>query len=167
MNKLFSLGLNLEEIQKIGIKLGADVPAAFFDTPLIARGIGEKIEVINTKFKFYIIIIKPSFSCSTKDMYNKLDNESQIKQKYNSDIVKNMFINRNVKGIAENLYNVFENGVNDIEKIKDELIKTGALGSLMSGSGSCVYGIFDNKLSAKKAFKILNKKYETYFCVTK
>ena len=167
MNKLFSLGLNLEEMQEIGIELGADVPAAFFDTPLIARGIGEKIEVISKKIKFYVVIIKPNFSCSTKYMYNKLDNESQIKQKYNSDIVKNMFINRNVKGIAENLYNVFENGVNDIEKIKDELIKTGALGSLMSGSGSCVYGIFDNKLIAKRAFKSLKEKYDTYFCITK
>lgn len=167
MNELFSLDLSNNKMQEIGLSLGADVPAAFCNEVLIARGIGEKIEKINSKIKYYIIIIKPDFSCNTKEMYNKLDNTSEIKQKYNSENIKNAIINKNIEILAENLYNVFENNIDEIEILKKRLLKEGALGALMTGSGSCIYGIFKDKLQAKVAYNNLKKEYDTYFCITR
>ncbi|MCI8519045.1 MAG: hypothetical protein HFJ51_02835 [Clostridia bacterium] len=154
-------------MQEIGKKLGADVPAAFIKSPLIARGIGEEIEEIKKNSKYYIVLIKPDFSCNTKEMYEKLDNTNEIEQAYNSKLMKIAIESGDIQKIANNLYNVFEGSVYNITWIKEELIKQGAMGALMTGSGSCVYGIFEDRKIAKDAFKGLSKEYEAYFSITR
>lgn len=166
MNKLFKLNLSKKDMQDIGVKLGADVPATFYNTPIIARGIGEKIEEIKSNAKLYILIIKPEFSCNTKEMYEKLDKGNSICQKYNTESMRKALEEGNIVKIANNLYNVFETAVEDIGKIKNELLSAGAIGSLMSGSGSAVYGIFENKEKAKIGYEIMKSKYRTYYCVS-
>jgi len=162
---MFDLNLTIFEMQEIGKGLGADVPAAFIRNTLIARGIGEKIEVIKNNCKYYIVLIKPNFSCDTREMYKKLDSTNDIKQEFNSNKMKAAIEKRDIQKIADNLYNVFEYSVYNIVDIKEELIKQGAKGALMTGSGSCVFGIFENKEIAKEAFKNLSKEYEAYFSI--
>ena len=118
MNKLFNLNLTRENMIKIGKELGADVPQGFFSTPIIARGIGEIIEEIKTDIKYYILIIKPEFSCNTKEMFIKLDEGGGTPQKYNTEKVKKALEDRNIIEVASNLYNVFETEVYNIENIK-------------------------------------------------
>ncbi len=166
MNKLFDLKLSRRDMQDIGAKLGADVPSTFYNTPIIARGIGEKIEEIKSNAKLYILIIKPEFSCNTKEMYEKLDKGNSICQKYNTEIMRRALEEGDIIKIANNLYNVFETAVEDIENIKNELLSVGAIGSLMSGSGSAVYGIFENKNRAKIGYETMKSKYRTYYCVS-
>lgn len=167
MNELFLLNLTSKQMQDIGVKLGADVPSCFYKYPIIARGIGDIIEQVDGELKYYLVIIKPKFSCNTKAMYERLDSAGDIKQKYNTEVIRNAIKNKNVENVAENLYNVFEISINDISHFKEELLNAGALGALMTGSGSCVYGIFKDKHCAKHAYLNLKQKYETYFCVTK
>lgn len=166
MNKLFKLNLSKEEMKKIGQELGADVPATFYNMPVIARGIGEIIEEIKSNSKYYIIIIKPEFSCNTKEMYRKLDEKKNIKQNVNTEEMKKALEKGDILEISSNLYNIFETAVNGLDKIKKDMIKVGAIGSLMSGSGSAIYGIFKEKEKAKKAYRELCKKYKTYFCIS-
>lgn len=174
INKLFNLKLTKEKMKKIGKELGADIPSMFHEKPLIARGIGEIIEEINDTIKYYLIVIKPNFSCSTKEMYKKIDekieNKKEIKTKNNIQEIKKGIINKNIKKISENLYNVFEKNVGNLNKImeiKEELLGLGANGTLMTGSGSCIYGIFENKNQAKNAYKKMQEKYEIYYTISK
>lgn len=164
MNELFNLNLSKNQMIDIGKELGADVPASLYNRPIIAKGIGEEIEEINVNFKYYILIVKPKFALSTKEMYKKLDSKEEIIQKYNTQKIRNTLENKDIEGISKNLYNVFENAVDDIEEIKKELINVGAIGSLMSGAGSCIFGIFENKTKAKLGYQVLKNKYETYYC---
>ena len=166
MNELFKLNLSRKDMKEIGVKFGADVPSSFCNKPVVVRGIGEKIEEFQSDFRFYLCLIKPSFSCDTQKMYERLDNTNLIKQKYNSDIVKWAIQNKDIEILTKNVYNVFENSVDCIYEVKQELINQGALCSLMTGTGSCVYGIFKNRYDAKKAYNNLRKKYESYFCFT-
>lgn len=166
MNKLFKLNLTKEEMIDIGKKLGADVPQSFYNIPVIARGIGEKIEEIASNAKYYVIVIKPDFSCNTKEMFEKLDKRSCKTQVYGISKMKEALINGDSKEVSKNLYNIFEIAVKDVENLKKELISAGALGSVMCGSGSAVCGIFENKEKAKKGYKDLSKKYKTYYCLT-
>ncbi len=174
INKLFNLKLTKEKMKKIGKELGADIPSMFHEKPLIARGIGEIIEEINDTIKYYLIVIKPNFSCSTKEMYKKIDkkmeNKKEIETKNNMQEIKKGIINKNIKKISENLYNVFEKNVGNLKeimKIKKELLGLGANGALMTGSGSCIYGIFENKNQAKNAYKKMQEKYEIYYTISK
>lgn len=167
INKLFSLNLSLKEMVDIGVTLGADVPQAFYNMPVVARGVGEMIEEIESKAKYYIIAIKPNFSCNTKKMYEKLDSgKEKVTQKYTLKDMRQALEQGNVKKIAKNLYNVFENEVDNIESIKQEVLKAGALGGLMSGSGSTVFGVFEDKEKAKEGYRKLKQKYETYYSIS-
>lgn len=165
VDKLYNLNLKLQDKIDIGKKLGADVPATFFNKPVLARGIGEKIEEINSNFKYHIIVIRPNFKCNTKEMYNKIDNEEGIIQKYTSKEIKEALEEKNINKITYNLYNVFEVSVADSEQIKKDIISAGAKNALLAGSGSCFFGIFENKQKAKEGYKILKQKYETYYSI--
>lgn len=169
INKLFNLNLSKEEIEQISKKLGADVVPCLYNKAILAEGIGDVITKINTNFKYYILIIRPNMSCSTKEMYNKIDEKNSILQKNTTkEIIKALETN-NINLLTKNMYNVFEEAIEDkliLNKIKNELMEKGACGSLMTGSGSCIYGIFDTKENLKRAYKNLKEKYEVYFAIS-
>lgn len=169
INKLFNLNLSKEEMQSIGKNLGADVVPCFYNTALLAEGIGDKITPIDTNFKYYILIIKPEMSCNTKEMYQRLDMKADRKICDTSDNIIKALKTHDVELLADNLYNAFESAIDDksiIDSIKRQLIENGALGSLMTGSGSCIFGIFKNKQIAKTAYEKLTNKYKTYICTS-
>lgn len=169
MNKLFSLNMSKEERESIGKSLGADVVPCFYNRALLAEGIGEIITPINTDYKYYMLIIKPKISCSTKEMFKKIDERGKLEQKENSSNIIDALENKQLKLLTDNLYNIFEEVMEDkeiIKNIKEELINNGAENSLMTGSGSCVFGIFKNKEKAKIAYNKLKNKYEIYICTS-
>lgn len=169
MNKLFNLNLSKNEIENIGKRLGADVVPCLYNRAIMSEGIGDKVTQINTNFKYYILVIKPEVSCSTKEMYEKLDSQNKFMYYNKSKIIIKALENNNLEMLCDNLYNAFEEVVEPKEIIKNlkfELINLGAINSLMTGSGSAVYGIFKNKQEAKKAYKILKEKYQVYICLS-
>ena len=166
INKLFNLKMSKKEMEEIGKKLGADVVPCMYKKAVLVEGIGDIITKIDTNFKYYVLVIKPKISCSTKKMYEKLD-ESKIEKRYVSKNIIKALEENNINLLSKKLYNSFEEVIEDkdiIEKIKNELVQNGANASLMTGSGSSVYGIFENKEKAKTAYNKLRKKYEIYFC---
>lgn len=166
INSLFELNLTKEKLNEIGMTLGADVPASLYNKPLIAKGIGQKIQEINSNAKFYIIVIKPEFSGNTKKMYEALDNKSTIVRKNNIKEMKEAIEKADIIKISNNLYNVFESVLENVEDIKKDILEAGAMSSLMAGSGSAFFGIFENKDKAKTGYEILSKKYQTFYCLS-
>ncbi|MDO5556105.1 MAG: 4-(cytidine 5'-diphospho)-2-C-methyl-D-erythritol kinase [Clostridia bacterium] len=166
INKLFKLNLSKQDMKKIGEKLGADVVPCLYNQPIKAEGKGEIITKIDTNCKYYILIIKPEFSCSTAKMYQKID-ETYVEQQINTNKMIEALENNNIYKISQNLYNIFEEVIEErhiVDKVKSELIQNGAIGSLLCGSGSCIFGIFENKRQARQAYKVLKQKYNTYIC---
>ena len=169
MNKLFNLRLSKKEIEDIGKSLGADVIPCLYNRAIVAEGIGDKITIINTNFKYYVVIIKPNISCNTKEMFDRIDKKNQTVQIDDTNELVNGLKNNDIQKIAKNLHNVFEEVMQEIklvDNIKEEFVKSGALGSLMTGSGSCIYGIFASKKLAKGAYRELKQKYQTYICTS-
>lgn len=165
MNKLFGLNLTEEEIITLSKSLGADVVPCLYNKAVLAEGIGEIITKIDTRFKYYIVVIKPELSCNTGEMFKKLDSRERIFKIDNSQNVIKALENNDIELLSNNLYNTFEEVV-EAKNIKDELIKNKALGALLTGSGSCVFGIFKNKEDAKLAYNNLKNRYKTYICTS-
>lgn len=168
MNKLFDLKMTEDEINVVGKEIGADVVPCLYNIPVKAEGIGDIVTKLDTKLKYYIIVIKPDISCDTKYMYQRIDMAKDLKQNdFTEKIIEGME-KSNLKLMSSGMYNVFESVIEQkekIETIKNDFIKLGAVNSLMTGSGSCVYGIFETKNEVKKAYEILKKKYkEIYMC---
>ena len=167
MNRLFDLKMSKEKIEVIGKRLGADVIPCLYNRAVLAEGIGDIITPINTTYKYYVIIIKPSISCDTKEMYKKIDNSNHQNEDKTEYIIKALKCNK-LELMRNNLHNTFEDVMDEniIKNIKNKMFDNGAIDSLMTGSGSCVFGIFSEREIALKAYHALKHEYETYLCTS-
>ena len=158
MNELYNLRLSKEELMKIGLEIGADVPFCICGGTMLAKGIGEELSELKSMPAAHLLLIKPYFSISTKEAYSLVD-LSKLTDKDRPDTGKiiSYIEEGNLKKIAENMKNVFELYIGKkyplIEKIKQELIRQGALGAVMTGSGSVVFGVFEDLTLAKKCYE--------------
>lgn len=129
MNQLFHLKLSKAEIEEIGKSLGADVVPCFYNT-VKGEGIGEIITPIHTNLKYYLVIIKPTICCSTKELFEKIDKQRNRKQSNQSNKIKEALEQNQLEIVANHLYNVFEEVIEEkelIQTIKEELIQEGAI----------------------------------------
>lgn len=165
INELCGLGLDIEKLCEIGVKLGADVPFCIRKGTMLAEGIGEILTPLTPLTGIPVLLIKPNISISTPYVYkhlklNKLDYHPDNKA------VISYIKDNNIKKIAASLSNVLEtvtipeNPI--IAELKRYLTESGAIGSLMSGSGPTTFGIFENMETAKKAYEKAKTDYPDF-----
>ena len=69
LNTLFSLGVSSEELQKIGLKLGADVPVFVRGVSAWAEGVGELLTPM--KFpKSHFVLVYPQINVNTGEIFS-------------------------------------------------------------------------------------------------
>lgn len=158
MNELYELGLSLEDLQKYGAQIGADVPFLLKYGAAIATGTGTDLKYIEPLRDGYLLLINSGSEVSTAEAYKLYDElEASGKVPYEAhqsaeDMAKAMreglhAIVGKTKNVLE--YPAFEL-VPGIKTIKYELAELGAEVSMMSGSGATVFGIF--KVEEKALF---------------
>lgn len=160
MNKLFHLGLSKEELMKIGVKIGADVPYCIMRGTALSEGIGEKLTPLSPMPSCYILIGKPGISVSTKFVYTNLKLNEHTKHP-DIDGMLQALKQQDLRGITDRMENVLESvtvpAYPVIEEIKNHMKEHGALNALMSGSGPTVFGIFDDKKKVEFACEKLKE----------
>lgn len=161
LNELWNLRLKDEELQDIGIQIGADVPFCIVGGTSLAEGIGEKLTKLKPFTGKNLLLVNPGISISTAEIYKKLKLQNKPKLAI-KDIIS--FIEEdNLKSLSEIMINVMEEVVlvdyPIVSEIKKDLIHYGALSSLMSGSGPTVFGLFDDIDKLNYCKTILTKKY--------
>lgn len=161
VNQMFQLGLSETQLMERGKTLGADVPYCIMRGTVLAEGIGEELTPLSPLPKCYILIAKPSFSVSTKWVYETLDAKKEYAHP-NIDAIIAGLEEQNLQKIADNMGNVLEDVTIAkypiIEEIKSQMKEAGALNAMMSGSGPTVFGIYLKRSDAKKAYDIIYKK---------
>ena len=155
MNRLFHLGLTLEELQERGVKLGADIPYCLLRGTALAEGIGDVLTPLSKAPDCSVVIAKPKIHVSTAFVYGNLKaNELS----YHPDIDGQVEAIRDgdFYAMAEKMGNVLETvtipAYPVIEEIKDCMKNCGAVNAMMSGSGPTVFGLFDDREKAKQAY---------------
>ncbi|TET93919.1 MAG: 4-(cytidine 5'-diphospho)-2-C-methyl-D-erythritol kinase [Desulfobacteraceae bacterium] len=167
LNQLWPNPLSKEDLEKLALSLGADVPFFLLQKPAIARGIGEILQPIENFPSFWYVIVSPDLMVSTAWAYERT--KLELTNNGNQNIINSL-----KKGI----FNIPDLLFNDLERvtlvkypflcsIKDSLIKLGALGALMTGSGPSVFGLFDSAKKAQEAGKILESYNKGHVFVVK
>lgn len=166
LNELCQTNLSLDELCKIGVRIGADVPYCIRGNTMLACGVGEKLSPLPHLPECDIVLCKPGYGMSTPKVFSELD-ETEIPHHPDTEAMLNALSEGNLKKIASQMYNVLEPVVSasksDIAEIEKTMLSSGALGSIMSGSGSTVFGIFDDHSCAKRAYSRLRKRYKDTF----
>ena len=169
LNKLWNLNLSTQQLEKIGLKLGADVPFCINGGAVLASGIGEELTPIKGLTKdVCILVCKPDLFVSTKEVYECIDSKDIDKRPNNKFLIE-CLKNEDTRQLAENMFNVLEGVTMDkhpvIQQIKDIMTNNRALGAMMSGSGPTVFGLYENREDAVKCKAILEKQFKQTFVV--
>ena len=139
--KMYDLHLTKEEIIEICLKVGADVPFNYFNVPAIVSGIGDRIEAIDVKKEYPLLLVKPRSGISTKEAYELLD----MDRCDHPDIDGLKEVLGKGGDISSYLGNSLEQPAmllnRQISRIKEQLKDLGGSNVLMSGSGSTVFCI--------------------------
>ena len=166
MNKLFNVNATEEELMELGLKLGADIPYCIHGGTALCEGIGEIITPIKPFRDKIVVLVKPAFGVSTKEVYKNFNLE-KVKQHPKTAEIINAIENDNLNFVASNMKNLLENVTlrkhKILIKIKEEMNACGAINSMMSGSGPTVFAFFDDMLKAQRCFEKMKKKYSDVF----
>ncbi|ACD53283.1 UNVERIFIED_ORG: 4-diphosphocytidyl-2C-methyl-D-erythritol kinase [Clostridium botulinum] len=166
MNKMFNINVTQSELMNLGLKLGADVPYCICGGTALCEGIGEKVTKLKPFRDKILVVVKPPFGVSTKEVYKAFDLSKVIFHPKTNELISNIEKN-NIEFISNNMKNLLENVTlgryKIISTIKEEINICGALGSMMSGSGPTVFGFFDDMLKAQKCYEKMKEKYVDVF----
>lgn len=174
LNELLTLGMTLDDMCSLGVKIGADVPFCIIGGTQLSEGIGEILTPLPKPPQVILLIAKPNINVSTKMVYEELDSKP-IASHPDVDGMIDAISNLDLAKISQLLGNVLETVTVDmypiINDIKNVMLNHGALNSLMSGSGPTVFGLFDlrdmenaeNALNAIKEAKLSHEVYITKF----
>ena len=161
VNSYLKLNLPYEELVALSTGLGADIPFFLSNKPARCRGIGEKIEFINVKNDYYVLLVKPEAGCSTQGVYEVSD-KMELPMG-DVDKVKEALENGDDELLASSIFNALEQPaislVPEIQIIKDKLKLAGLKIVQMTGSGSCVFALSTDKRLIYNVAKQLENQY--------
>lgn len=170
INELYNLGLTIEELCSVGVKLGADIPFCIKGGCALCEGIGEIMTDVDNKANMFVLITKPNLFVSTPHVYKGLGlpvGPSLGEGHPDVDSVISALNKGDTLSVATLMGNYLEKVTavehDIINELKKDIMEAGALGSNMSGSGPTVFGIFDDRNRAFMAEQILKNKYPDIF----
>lgn len=166
MRDLYEVEVSDEELIKLGLQIGADVPYCFVGGTALCTGIGEVVKPLKPFKNHILVVVKPNFGVSTKEVYGALDINKINLHPRTTDIISAMERN-DLEETAALMKNVLENVTlrkhYTLREIKKDMIRQGAINALMSGSGPTIFAFFNDMLKAQKCFERMKERYSEVF----
>lgn len=161
--------LPMEEIQRLALSLGSDVPFFLSPTPARGQGRGELLTKLEISQEIPILIVKPTQGISTKSAFEWLHQNQRAggKPLYTEQIVKavNFKQYRDLFELAPNQFTeCFLEMLPEYKSIPNFFLETGADFFSLSGSGSAWYGIYSDPSSRSNAVCKAHSDWQLFVC---
>ena len=142
---------NLEIIKKKNIfdyvDLGSDIPIFLNQKDALVRGRGDLIANVHFP-KYYFLLIRPSFTCSTKKMYDSFQpSDFDYNTDFDLEEINDQDSGNDFEKILKKNEPEFLSIIDFLEDFDDVIF------SRLTGSGSCIYSVFEKKEHAVNAQK--------------
>ncbi len=144
MRELFGLGLGLDDLMRLALDIGSDVPFMVRGGTARGRGRGELLEWWPPLTGFAVVLVTPRMAVSAREAYQRV----RIGLTGKSDFTKlncSAIQEGGVPALASALRNDLELGVvsccPDVTSARSALLEAGAMAAVMSGSGPTVVGL--------------------------
>lgn len=151
-----------DELQRIALQLGSDVPFFLQERSAFGEGRGELLTPIDLVLPFWIVLVHPGIHVPTPWAYRALSEHRNGTHPVREPI-RNWFTGTDRLG---ELGNDFEEVVFPahpvIREVRDRLRTEGAVSAMMSGSGSSVFGLFATESAAVNAATIFRGRFFTH-----
>lgn len=149
--RLWDVALPRETLSALALKLGADVPMCLESRPLRARGIGERLDRLDTMARFGIVLANPLKAVSTPEIFRRLtekDNSPIDGPPQDADRQGWIaFLARQRNDLEPPARAIMP----EIAEISTLLREAGARLVRMSGSGATCFGLFNDLSEAQTA----------------
>ncbi len=170
LNRLWGTNLSLPELEKTGLKLGADIPFCLHGGLTRTRGIGEEMENLPCGRYYPLVIIQPCRGLSTAEVFKAYRDAPELHHPETETTVEAL-AEGNLVPLRRSLDNVlqpFSAAMRpEINKAISRLRETGAEVAQMTGSGSAVFGVYRSSAKARAAMKTISMIWpRTFFCRT-
>ena len=153
-----------QEIRRIALQVGADVPFCLQGGLCRCEGVGEILTPVVGP-KLFFAVVKPPRGVSTKALFQSL---SLPRKRVETVRCLGKLGQNDLPGAAAYMENALEAPavalVPEIGEIKSALLQKGALAASMTGSGSAVFGLFETEAQAQQAVIGFPPDYFTAVC---
>lgn len=137
LNALWNTGLSKQELSKVGLNLGADVPVFINGYCAFAEGVGERLQDVVVKEPWYLVIT-PDVHVSTQAVFQHSDLPRDT-PKLNLETLLSSPWHNDCESLVANLYP-------QVAKALAWLVECAP--SRMTGTGACVFGEFEHQSEA-------------------
>ncbi|WP_140917842.1 4-(cytidine 5'-diphospho)-2-C-methyl-D-erythritol kinase [Limnobaculum xujianqingii] len=142
LNHLWKCGLTTEQLCKIGLTLGADVPVFIYGHAAFAEGVGEKLQLAQPKEKWYLVA-HPGVHIPTPFIFNDPDLVRNTPKRTLTTLLDSPFLN-DCEPIARKRFP-------EVEQLISWLLEYAP--SRLTGTGACVFSEFDTQAAAVDVLK--------------
>lgn len=148
LNRLFELGLSVEELAAIGGPLGSDIAFQVHGGAGIVAGLGERIELISSPTPLHAVLMFPETACPTGPVYRRFDDlrpdarvdEDRVRRLSAEPMQKDSPFN-DLAAAALDLHSALQDDLDRIRPIVEQPIH-------ISGSGSTLFTLCDDQFHA-------------------
>ena len=166
LNRHYDNPLSILALAELGAQVGSDVPFCVVCGTAMVEGRGERLRKLADMPDCVFVICKPDFSCSTAELYRKLD-ENAVAKRPDNQLMESALLSGDLGKVAEHVFNVFDPVVTaehlELNYIKSIMNSYGAIAQQMTGSGSAIFGIMPNFEYAAVVCNMLKDNYPQVF----
>lgn len=173
LNRLWELGLGLEELTDMGRSLGADVPYFLRGGLCLGLDRGDRLTALEDLPVLPLVIALPPFSCPTADIYRKHrlarpagEASAKLTSAVEDSRIERFFGSRQLRFLENSLESTVFRFHPRLQDLKALFRSRGAELSLVTGSGSAVFGLFRDRRLAVEAKRAVEKEYPAVLAET-
>lgn len=153
LNTLWELGLEQDELCRLGRKIGMDVPYYFVGATARDTEATAVLEPIGTRTILDLVLVMPDVRVSTREAYRMIRYDRTGGDSVKTQGMAEAFRRNDREGVIDSLHNDFELSVFGayprLADLKNDLVDAGCLGAVMTGSGSTLVGVAGDAEHAK------------------
>jgi 4-diphosphocytidyl-2-C-methyl-D-erythritol kinase len=159
LNSLWNTRLTREQLQTIGLTLGADVPFFIFGRSAFAEGVGEKLLAIAIPPAWYVVLIPP-VTVATEQVFRspELTRDTIPLKIADFSAVDLVDCKNDLQAVVLEAFPAVEHCFNALSAASQKSI----FGARMTGSGACVFAAFAREADARDAFATLALKHNGF-----
>lgn len=148
LNYLWQANLSIDELAKLGLTLGADVPIFVHGHAAFAEGVGEKITYCEPAEKWFVVL-KPDDSILTAAIFQDPNLPRNTPKKSLEQLLSESYVNDCEKVVINHYSNV--------EKALNWLLQYAP--ARLTGTGACVFAEFAHEAEAQAVFRQKPKEF--------
>ncbi len=156
LNRLWQLGLSIDQLAVLGLQLGADVPVFVRGRTAWAEGVGEQLQAIDIPETWYFVL-KPDCEVSTAEIFS----HKQLTRNTSPITIAAFFEQGSLndcQAVVRKLYPAVDSALNWL----DQQQATTHSKARLTGTGSCVFATLPDRVSGENLLTRLPANCEAF-----